>query len=63
MRTNKETVSLFIDGKLDHKDDAGSAPGSANTPANLEIGRFKEERFWDGEFDELFLMKRNFDER
>lgn len=59
MRTNKETVQLYIDGKLDHKDDAGSAPGSANTPANLEIGRFKEERFWDGEFDELFLMKRN----
>ena len=57
-RINQVEVNIIIDGKVDALDKGGSALGSVQTPANLEIGRFKEERFWDGEFDELFLMKR-----
>ncbi len=57
-RINQVEVNVIIDGKIDAEDKAGSALGSVQTPANLEIGRFKEERFWDGEFDELFLIKR-----
>ena len=57
-RISQVEVNIIIDGKVDALDKGGSALGSVQTPANLEIGRFKEERFWDGEFDELFLMKR-----
>jgi len=57
-RVGQTTVNVIIDGKVETEDAAGSVAGSVQTPANLEIGRFKEERFWDGEFDEMFLIKR-----
>lgn len=57
-RIGQTTVNIIIDGKVDSENKAGSVAGSVQTPANLEIGRFKEERFWDGAFDELLLIKR-----
>jgi hypothetical protein len=57
-RIDQLEVNVIIDGKVDAEDKMGSALGSVQTPANLEIGRFKEERFWNGAFDELFLIKR-----
>ena len=59
MRTKQTDVFIYLDGKFDKRMQGASRRGSVDTLANLEIGRFRKERFWDGEFDELFLIRRN----
>jgi hypothetical protein len=59
MRVNQTDVIVYLDGKIDAKAPGASPEGSVESPANLEIGRWKEERYWDGVFDELLLIRTN----
>jgi len=58
IRKNKTMVQIYLDGKLDIEDKAGAGAGSTDNGANLEIGRYRAERYWNGIIDEIRLWRK-----
>ncbi|MFQ6041497.1 MAG: LamG domain-containing protein [Candidatus Poribacteria bacterium] len=53
IRKDKTMVQIYLDGKLDVEHKAGAGAGSTDNGADLEIGRYRAERYWNGIIDEI----------
>jgi len=58
IRKNKTEVQIYLDGKLDLEDKAGAGAGKTDNGADLEIGRYRAERYWNGIIDEIRLWRK-----
>ena len=53
IRKDKTMLQIYLDGKLDIENKSGAGDGSTDNGADLEIGRYRAERYWNGIIDEI----------
>jgi hypothetical protein len=58
VRQDKTKLQIYIDGELDMENKNGAGAGKTDNGVDLEIGRYRAERYWNGAIDEMRMWRK-----